>query len=285
MGLRDVAVVSFAYSAVAKDDVHNEVEMIMPVISEAVAQSGISRTRDRLHVLGLVRLPDRRAVHLRGRTRRGRRVAPDQGEPRRDGRGVGAVRGVGDAADRRGRHRSRLRVRARRRSATCTEVFGLQTDPYYLSPLWPSIVHLAALQARAYLEANGLDRAGSRRGRVRGACTQATANPHAVRSGDRAGRRRCSRRPMARRPAAGARRRPGDRRRRRDGDRRGRRCPSRLRSSGLDPRNRPSHRDALARRPRPDRLGVDATRRRARRGLRRRRRRGGAPRPALSTRS
>ena len=41
---RDVAVVSFAYTAVAKDDLHNEVEMIVPVLSDAVAGSGIPRS-------------------------------------------------------------------------------------------------------------------------------------------------------------------------------------------------------------------------------------------------
>ena len=42
--MRDVAVVSYASSAVARDDVHNEVEMIVPVIREAVDTSGIPRT-------------------------------------------------------------------------------------------------------------------------------------------------------------------------------------------------------------------------------------------------
>jgi hypothetical protein len=41
--VRDVALVSFAYSAVDKDPVHNEVEMIVPVVREAVAQSGLPR--------------------------------------------------------------------------------------------------------------------------------------------------------------------------------------------------------------------------------------------------
>jgi hypothetical protein len=30
------------------------------------------------------------------------------------------------------------------------EVMTLQTDPYYVAPLWPSMVDMAALQARAY---------------------------------------------------------------------------------------------------------------------------------------
>ena len=41
--MRDVGIVSFVYSAVAKDAEHNEVEMIVPVLREAVAHSGIPR--------------------------------------------------------------------------------------------------------------------------------------------------------------------------------------------------------------------------------------------------
>ena len=40
--MRDVAVVSFAYSNVARDVLHNETEMIVPVLHEAIAQSGIA---------------------------------------------------------------------------------------------------------------------------------------------------------------------------------------------------------------------------------------------------
>jgi acetyl-CoA acetyltransferase len=35
------------------------------------------------------------------------------------------------------------------------EIMALQTDPYYVLPLWPSMVDMAALQACAYLDASG----------------------------------------------------------------------------------------------------------------------------------
>ena len=38
--MRDVAVVSFAHSTSPKELAHNEVEMIVPVVREAVAASG-----------------------------------------------------------------------------------------------------------------------------------------------------------------------------------------------------------------------------------------------------
>jgi acetyl-CoA acetyltransferase len=63
------------------------------------------------------------------------------------------------------------------------EIMALQTDPYYMLPLWPSMVDMAALQARAYLEASGrtekdLAEVAARSQR------NALANPKAVRKGD-----------------------------------------------------------------------------------------------------
>ena len=40
--MRDVAVVSFVYSNVARDSSHNETEMIVPVLQEAIVESGIA---------------------------------------------------------------------------------------------------------------------------------------------------------------------------------------------------------------------------------------------------
>ena len=45
------------------------------------------------------------------------------------------------------------------------EIWTLQTDPYTVATLWPSMVDMAALQADAYLTVVGSHRAGSRRGR------------------------------------------------------------------------------------------------------------------------
>src|SRR5207237_8373658 len=44
--LRDVAVISFAKApSVRRDIIHNEVEILMPVVAEAVASSGLTRDR------------------------------------------------------------------------------------------------------------------------------------------------------------------------------------------------------------------------------------------------
>ena len=45
------------------------------------------------------------------------------------------------------------------------EVLSRQLDPYYVAPLWPDAVSLAALQARALLDAGKVDRGANGRGR------------------------------------------------------------------------------------------------------------------------
>ena len=60
------------------------------------------------------------------------------------------------------------------------EVWTLQTDPYTVAPLWPSMVDIAALQADAYLESRrGRTSATSPRSRP-AACATRGGNPHAV---------------------------------------------------------------------------------------------------------
>ena len=110
--MRDVAVVSYAASAVAEDALHNEIEMIVPVLHAAVANSGILR-KDQIGFVcsgSLDYLQGGPFAFVVG-PRRGRRVAADAREPRRDGRRVGALRGVGRNPDRRGRQRARVRLR------------------------------------------------------------------------------------------------------------------------------------------------------------------------------
>ena len=105
---------------------------------------GVRQHRDHqgrrgLHLLGLDRLPHRRAVQLRDGPRRRRGVAAPRREPRGDGRGLGPLRGVGllqegeiDAALVYSFGRSSL--------GDLNEILALQLDPYYLAPLWPDPV-------------------------------------------------------------------------------------------------------------------------------------------------
>jgi acetyl-CoA acetyltransferase len=181
--MRDVAVVSYACSTVARDAEHSEVEMLSPVIREAVAKSGIPRADigftcsgsfDYLQggpfafVSGLDAVgawPPIRESHVEmdgAWALYEAWVAIQTGEV-----DSALVYGFGKASS----------------AEDVYEVMAIQNDPYYVMPLWPSMIDLAALQARAYLEANGDDdrvladvaAAAQRHGQ---------SNPHAVRKGN-----------------------------------------------------------------------------------------------------
>ena len=73
--------------------------------------------------------------------------------PRRDGRRLGAVRGLGAAPGRRHRRGARRGLGQVARPGTPREIFPLQTDPYVIAPLGLDPVSVAGLQARALLDA------------------------------------------------------------------------------------------------------------------------------------
>ena len=105
------------------------------------------------------------AVLVRDRARRRGRVAADPGEPRRDGRGLGALRGVGRGPDRRCRQRARLRLRqvVARRPARDHDAAARPVLPR--AAVADDGRHSPRCRRDAYLEASGRDRARPRRGR------------------------------------------------------------------------------------------------------------------------
>jgi acetyl-CoA acetyltransferase len=180
--MRDVAIVSYASSVVAADRVRNETEMIGPTVREAVAASGIPRTEigftcsgslDYLQggpfafVMGLDAVgawPPIRESHVEMDAAWALYeawVAIQTGEV-----DSALVYGFGKSS-----------------TGDLHEIMTLQTDPYYLLPLWPSMVDMAALQARAYMEASGRDEKDLAEVAAR-AQRSARTNPHAVRAGD-----------------------------------------------------------------------------------------------------
>ena len=180
--MRDVAVVSFAYSNVARDSSHNETEMIVPVLQEAIVESGIahndigfvcSGSLDYLQggpfafVAGLDAVgawPPVRESHVEMDVAWALYeawVAIQTGEV-----DSALVYGFGKSSP-----------------GDLHEIMTLQTDPYYVVPLWPSMVDLAALQARAYMEESGRDEKDLAEVAAR-AQRNGRSNPQAVRAGD-----------------------------------------------------------------------------------------------------
>ncbi len=152
--LREVGIISYATSAVARDVVHNEVEIIVPVIGEAVARSTIAK-KD----IGFVCSGSLDYLF---------------GGPFAFVSGVDAVGAVPpireshvemDAAwalyeawcyIQTGEVDSALIYGfSKGSSGDPYELMTVQTDPYYTVPLWPSMTDMAALQARAFMHRTG----------------------------------------------------------------------------------------------------------------------------------
>jgi acetyl-CoA acetyltransferase len=179
--MRDVAIVSFAQSTAAREQ-RNEVEILMPIVAEAVKGSGMARQDIGFTCSGS-------SDYL-------------QGQPFAF---VGALDAVGAWPPIKESHlemdgawalyESWVKIQTgevdsaliyafgKTSPGDIAEVLALQLDPYCVTPLWPDAHSLAAIQARSFLEATGKTErdlaevvARSRR--------DAKSNPHAVVSGD-----------------------------------------------------------------------------------------------------
>jgi acetyl-CoA acetyltransferase len=178
--MRDVAVVSFAASAVAQETKFNEVEIIVPVIRDAIAGSGIPKSEIGFVCSGSI-------DYLFG-------------GPFAFVAGVDAVGAVPpireshvemDAAwalyeawcyIQTGEIDSALIYGFSKGSiGDPYEILTMQTDPYYTIPLWPSMTDMAALQARAFLERTGRSEADLAEVAAR-AQRNGASTPYAVRA-------------------------------------------------------------------------------------------------------
>jgi acetyl-CoA acetyltransferase len=180
--VRDVAVVSFSQSAVARDAVHNETEMLVPTVHAAIEESGIpkadigfvcSGSLDYLQggpfafVSGLDAVgawPPIRESHVEMDAAWALYeawVAIQTGEV-----DSALVYGFGKSSP-----------------GDLHEIMTLQYDPYNVVPLWPSMVDMAAMQARAYFEESGRAEGDFAEVAAR-AQRNGQSNPYAVRKGD-----------------------------------------------------------------------------------------------------
>jgi acetyl-CoA acetyltransferase len=151
--MRDVAVVSFAQApSVRRDQVHNEVEILMPVVAEAIESSGVPRERIGFTCSGSCDyLAGQPFAFVYGLEAIG--AWPPIRESHVEMDGAWALyeawlvlqEGEVDAALVYGFGKSS--------PGSLRDVLAMQLDPYYLAPLWPDSVSLAALQARACIEA------------------------------------------------------------------------------------------------------------------------------------
>ncbi len=150
--MRDVAIVSFAQARSRRRDLeHNEVEILMPVVREAMEHSGIEK-KD----LGFVcsgssdYLAGQSFAFVMGLDSVGAWPPMCESHVEMDGAWalyeawVKIQTGQADSALVYGFGKSSM--------GDLPEVLALQLDPYVATPLWPDAVSLAALQARLCLE-------------------------------------------------------------------------------------------------------------------------------------
>jgi acetyl-CoA acetyltransferase len=153
--MRDVAIVSFAQSrSVRRETDLNEVEMLMPVVHDAVARSGLEKQDIGFTVSGSSDyLAGGPFSFVSALDAVGAWPPIVESHVEMDGAfalyeaWVKIQTGEADSALVYAFGKSSL--------GDIAEVLTLQLDPYCVAPLWPDAVSLAALQARAFLEASG----------------------------------------------------------------------------------------------------------------------------------
>jgi acetyl-CoA acetyltransferase len=179
--MRDVAVVSFAQSATRRDQTRNEVEILMPVLREAMAPTGLTT-----HDIGFTcsgssdYLAGQAFAFVSALDAVGPWPPIQESHVEMDGAWalyeawVRLQHGDIDTA--------LVYAFGKSSPGDVGRVLSRQLDPYITGPLWPDSVSLAALQARAFLEAGHDEKdlarvvARSRRNAVN--------NKHAQLSGD-----------------------------------------------------------------------------------------------------
>jgi len=180
--VRDVGIVSFAQTAVARDDRHNETEMLVPTIQAAIKQSGIAKDDLGFVCSGsLDYLQGGPFAFVSGLDAVGSWPPMRESHVEMDAAWALYEAWVGIQS---GEFESALVYGFGKSSpGDLHEIMTLQTDPYYMVPLWPSMVDMAALQARAYLDASGKEESDLADVAARSQ-RNAKSNPYAIRSGD-----------------------------------------------------------------------------------------------------
>lgn len=150
--MREVAIVSFAQTpSVRCETERNEVEMLMPVIAEAIEASGIPRKEIGFTVSGSCDyIAGQPFAFVSGIDAVGPWPPINESHVEMDGAfalyeaWVKLQTGEADSA--------LVYAFGKSSMGDIAEVLTLQLDPYYVAPLWPDAIDLAALQARALLD-------------------------------------------------------------------------------------------------------------------------------------
>ncbi|MDJ0868246.1 MAG: thiolase domain-containing protein [Myxococcota bacterium] len=152
--MRDVAVVSFAQAPNARRELRNEVEILMPVVHEAVERSGIPRTEIDFTCSGSTDfLQGQPFAFVLALDAAG--AWPPICESHVEMDGAWALYEAWVKIQTGQAETALVYSFGKSSPGDLPEVLATQLDPYVLAPLWPDAVSLAALQARAWLERTG----------------------------------------------------------------------------------------------------------------------------------
>ena len=151
---REVAVVSFAQADnVRREDHHNEVEMLLPVVTEVLQRVGCTKNDMGFVCSGstdyLVGAPFSFVAALDSVG-----AWPPLRESHVEMDGAFALYEAWTMLQSGDCDTALVYSFGRSSPSQLDRVLALQLDPYYLAPLWPDPISLAALQARALLDSN-----------------------------------------------------------------------------------------------------------------------------------
>jgi acetyl-CoA acetyltransferase len=179
---RDVAVIGFAQETRVNDRERNEVEFVIPVVREAITRSGMQRRDIGFTISGSCDyLAGGPFTFVMGLDGVGAWPPVKESHVEMDAAWalyeawVAIQTGDVDSAVIYGFSKPSL--------GDLHEIWTLQTDPYTVATLWPSMVDMAALQADAYLTASGRSERDLAEVAAR-SLRNARGNPHAVASED-----------------------------------------------------------------------------------------------------
>ena len=179
--MRDVAIVSFASAPNRRTDLRNEVEILMPVVQEAVARSGIARPFDFTCSGSSDFLQGTPFAFVIALDAAG--AWPPIAESHVEMDGAWALYEAWVKIQAGQAETALVYAFGKSSPGDLPEVLATQLDPYLVAPLWPDSVSLAALQARAWLEKTGNSERDLAAIAVRSR-RDAKANPNATLSGD-----------------------------------------------------------------------------------------------------
>jgi len=179
--MRDVAIVSFAQAPNRRRELRNEVEILMPVVQEAVARSGIERPFDFTCSGSSDFLQGQPFAFVLALDAAG--AWPPIPESHVEMDGAWALYEAWVKIQTGQAETALVYSFGKSSPGDLPEVLATQLDPYTLTPLWPDAVSLAALQARAWMEKTGKSDRDLAEIAVRSR-RDAKANPNATVSGD-----------------------------------------------------------------------------------------------------